>query len=81
MTANRAIEWIIADAKAHDGAFTLDTAFYVQQIDDPLRRAFVSGCIQRLMECKLAKLDPVEDLSIQFYDAWFEKLGIKGFGR
>lgn len=77
MTANLAIEWIIADAKAHDGCFTHDTAFYVQQIDDPVRRVMVGGCIQRVMECQLAKIDLAKDLGIQFYTAWFKKLGIK----
>lgn len=76
MNANQAIDWIIADAKAHDECFTHDTVFYVQQIDDPIRRVMIGGCIQRAMECRLAKIDPAKDLSIQFYIAWFEKLGI-----
>jgi len=81
MTANQALEWIIADAKVHGGHFTHDTVFYVQQIDDPIRRIMVGGCIQRIMECKVADLDTAKDLQIQFYVAWFEKLGIKGLGR
>lgn len=81
MTANQAIEWIIADSKAHDGNFTHDTVFYIHQIDDPVRRVIVGGCIQRIMECKVANLDIAKDLQIQFYSAWFGKLGIKGLGR
>ena len=81
MTANQAVEWVIADAKAHGGHFTRDTTFYVLQIDDPIRKAVVGGCIQRIMECRMAKLDPAKDLSMQFYDAWFAKLGIKGLTR
>lgn len=81
MTANEAIEWIIADAQAHGGNFTHDTALYVQQIDDPFRKVIVGGCIQRVMECRLAKLDLAKDLQIQFYTAWFSRLGIKRLGR
>jgi len=81
MTANQAVEWIIADAKAHGMCFTGDTSFYVRQIDDPTRMAVVGGCVRRIMECKLANLDPAKDLQIQFYDAWFIKLGIVGLTR
>ena len=81
MTANQAIEWIIADARVHDNRFTHDTTIIAQCIANPVHRVAVCGCLQRIMECRIAGENPAKDLVVQYWDQIFNQLGINGLTR